>query len=184
MNFKSQSTVWDWSEQRHWQDSLTNNWRWQKKHLMLSVVVWSDRWSREEEQAFEQHSRCPCWALFLAAAQHASPSLCPFSWHCCSIKAISCPLLAGFAGGALGVTQHSRVLNSPGPSRKLVGLWSQRLLSGFAVEQINYKGNIFTLSIRNRVERKKLVNEAQKCYRIVTLATALNWPSLLWTGRS
>lgn len=142
VNFKSQSTVWDWSEQRHWQDSLTNNWRWQKKHLMLSAVVCSNRWSREEEQAFEQHSRCPCWALFLAAAQQASPSLRPFPWHCCSIKAISCPLLTDFAGGALGVTQHSRVLNSPGPSRKLEGLWSQMLLSSFAAEQIHYKGNV------------------------------------------
>lgn len=44
--------------------------------------------------------------------------------------------------------------------------------------------NVFTLSVRNRVEIKKFVNEAQKCYRIVTLATALTWSSLLWIGRS
>lgn len=97
----------------------------------------------------------PGLCFWLQPSRHL-PAQCPFPGLCWRIKAIFCQLLPGFAAGALEVPQHSRVLNSPGPPRKLVGLWSQRLLSGFVVEQINYKGNICTPFCQKQSGKKEM----------------------------
>lgn len=166
MNFKSQGTVWDCSKAE-------------------ALAGLPDQQMKSAEEAFDAFQRLcaatggagrknrllnytrdshPGLYFWLQPSRHL-PAQCPFPWHCCSIKALFCPLLPGFADGAWEDAQHSRVLNSPGPSRKHVGLWSQRLLSGFVVEQVDYKGNIFTPFFRTH-SRKKKVNEAQKCYGV------------------
>lgn len=143
---------------RYWQDSLTNNCSWQKKHLMPLSSCVQQQVEQGGRAGFWEYSGWPHWALFLAAAQQASPFPIPFALVLQQHQSHLLSAPPRFCWGPLEVTQHSRVLNSPGPLRKLVGLWSQRLLSGFVVEQINCKGNIFTPFCQKQ-GRKKEMNE-------------------------
>lgn len=91
--------------------------------------------------------------FWLRPSGHLSAQCRP-PWHCSRIKALSVSGPLSFCWWCC--RRHPRgALKSPVPSRKLIRVLSERLLSCLVVEQMNCKGNIFPRTFWDTtVERK------------------------------
>lgn len=170
MNLKSQSTVWDWSEAEALAGFPDQHRSWQKQHLMpLSSCV---------QQQVEQGGRTSFWTTLRMATLGSISG--------CSPAGTSLP-----SALSLGSAAASKLFLSPPPrfcwrhfgchpaqqgaeltwvSRKLVGLWSQRLLCGLLQRQYIYP----FLSETEWKDR----NEWMRCKNVMGLDAL--FPHLLW----
>lgn len=97
--------------------------------------------------------------FWLQPSRHL-PAQCPFPWLCCSIKTIS-------------VSSSQVLLKTFWMSPSTAGCWTHlglketcRTLESEVALWFITKAIYLPLSVRNRMERQKWMNEVQKCYGI------------------